>query len=149
MTSKRDVASFSSRCAREIYRVVSTNRLALPREHLQQIAERRPQSREAFKRAQLEELVQEKRRRLVAAAGPGLIEKCQGRVEGLARRRRLGSGRHAERRCGDDRLIRTFGSGRGALEIDVLALHSPEPLAQPVEQLCTSGAEIAEDYRYP
>jgi len=63
----------------------------------------------------------------------------------VARRRRFGARRHSERRRFRHRLIKPLRCRGSPLEIDVLALRTPEPFAHAIEQLRAAGAEVAED----
>ena len=122
-------------------------RFGLVAEHSQQLTQRCPEAREALERPELQHLVQQECGRLVAAARSGLIEKRERGVERLARRCGLRARRHPERRRLDDGAVETLGRCGRALDIDVLALRSAEPLAQAIEQLRPSGTEVAEHHR--
>jgi hypothetical protein len=105
------------------------------------------QARKAFERPQLEELVEQKGRRL-AGCGPRARKKSQRRIErgagagrrGLADRKRRGR-RHGAQK--------PFGRRRRALDIDVLGRGTAESIAKVLQQSGAAAAASTDEHWNP
>src|SRR6266540_266263 len=93
---------------------------------LQEVAQRGPKARKAFKRAEFQHFVEQEGRRFVAAAGSGLVEKRECRVECLARRRGRGAWHHSKGRVVRDGGQEALWRRRRAFDIDVLTVRAAE-----------------------
>jgi hypothetical protein len=114
-------------------------------ERLQELRERRPETGKAFKCAEFQHFIEQKRRGS-ARGRPGLVEKGQGGVERFARGRGLVARRQAEWRIARNCAEKPLRRRRGALDIDVLALGFAQTIAKAVEKLSAPRAEIAQHH---
>ena len=115
------------------------------REAIHEIVQDGPEPREALECAQLEELVEEERRRL-AAGGPGAREKRQCGVEGRTRSRR-GDRPAGERRRARHRAQEPLWRRRRPIDIDVLRVGPSDPIPQLMEQRRASASAASEKDR--
>ncbi len=119
--------------------------VAAGRQAVDEVVQHPAQARKAFEGAELEELVEQERRRL-AAAGARAVEERQRRVEGRAR----AGGGGSPAANGDvlrDRAQEPLGRGRRALDVDVLRRRAADAIAQLLQQRGPAAAASAEQDR--
>ena len=145
MTSNRPRRSRSRRSVARDVAAGQDEAVAAGGKSVEEIVEHAAQAGEALERAQLEELVEQERRRF-AVRRAGAREKGERRVERRpgARSRRFEAG---ERRRRTDRLVKPLGRRRRPLDVDELRRGAADPLVQLLQQRRPAAAAAAEQHR--